>query len=214
MRYFLAIFALALIAVLSVAGFRGSSSRRPPLEVFSDMDRQPKIRPQTRDEFFADRFGSRLPVEGTIARSQPLEVAGQSVYPFEEHPVNTGRVAGTTNYVELSPLRPSAALLARGQERYQIHCLPCHGPQGDGKGITPKYGMVVIGNLHDPRMVRLPDGELYHTLTYGKNLMQGYGANLSVRDRWAILAYVRALQLSHLATLDDVPAEHRSALQP
>lgn len=212
MRYFFALFALVVVAVVSIAGFRGGFSRRPPIEIFSDMDRQPKVRPQTRNDFFADQSGSRPPIEGTIARTTPLKVGAASVYAFEEHAVNTGLVPGTTNFVELNPLPITTELMARGQERYQISCLPCHGPQGDGKGITTKYGMVVIGNLHDPRIARMPDGELFNTISHGKNLMQGYAANIAIPDRWAIIAYVRALQLSHLASLEEVPAEHRAAL--
>jgi len=77
--------------------------------------------------------------------------------------------------------------------------------QGDGKGITTKYGMVVIANLHDPRIVKMADGEIFQTISQGKNLMQGYAANITQKDRWAIIAYVRALQLSRLGSLDDVP---------
>lgn len=212
MRYFLAAFALVIVAVVSIAGFRGGLSRRPPIEIFSDMDRQPKIRPQTRNDFFADKAGSRSLIEGTIARATPLKVGDANVYAFEEHAVNTGKVPGTTNFVELNPLPVTAQFMARGQERYQITCLPCHGTQGDGKGITTKYGMVVIGNLHDPRIVRMGDGELFNTVSHGKNLMQGYAANISVPDRWAIIAYLRALQLSHLASAEEIPAEQRAAL--
>lgn len=212
MRYFLASFALVVVAVISIAGFRGGLSRRPPLEIFSDMDRQPKVRPQTRNDFFADKSGSRPLIEGTVSRATPLKVGDTAVYPFEEHPLNTGRIPGTTNFIELNPLPVTANVLARGQQRFQISCLPCHGPQGDGKGITTKYGMVVIANLHDPRIVRMTDGEIFNTITHGKNLMQAYGANIDVPDRWAIISYVRALQLSHLASAEEVPAEHRAAL--
>lgn len=203
MRYFLACFFLLVLAVVSVAGFRGCTSRRPPIELFADMVRQAKVRPQTASEFFPDAVASRLPVVGTVARNSR----------FEDLPINTGRMPGTTNFVELNPVPITAELLARGRERYEIHCLPCHGAQGDGKGIVPKFGMTIIGNLHDPRIVQMPDGEIYNTLSYGKNQMQGYAANLDVPDRWAVLAYVRALQLSHLASVDDVPAEQRAALE-
>jgi len=202
MRYFLASFVLLVVVVISIAGFRGSLSRRPPIELFADMSRQPKVRPQSHSEFFPDALASRLPVAGTIARGSA----------YEDIPVNTGRVTGTTNFVELNPLPVTAALLARGQERFQINCLPCHGPQADGKGITTKYGMVVIATLHEARLVRMPDGELFHTITRGKNLMPAYGATLPPRDRWAVIAYVRALQLSHLGTLEEVPAEQRATL--
>ncbi len=204
MRYFLAGFICLVVAILAVAGFRGSLTRRPPIEIFSDMVRQPKIRPQNGSEFFQDNhLGSRAIIEGTVARGAA----------YEEIPLNTGRVTGTTNFVELNPLPINAELLARGRERFQITCLPCHGAQADGKGITTKYGMVVIANLHDPRIVRMGDGEIFNTISNGKNLMQGYAANVTIPDRWAIIAYVRALQLSHLGALDDVPAEYRATLK-
>jgi mono/diheme cytochrome c family protein len=203
MRYFLALLAFLVVVVVSVAGFRGGLSRRPPIELFADMVRQAKVRPQTPNEFFADAAASRLPVAGTVARGAP----------FEASPFHTGRLAGTTNFVEVLPVAVTAELLARGQDRFQINCLPCHGPQGDGKGITAKYGMVVLANLHDPRIVRLPDGEVFNTITYGKNLMQAYGPNIPIPDRWAIVAYVRALQLSQLGIELDVPDEHRAALK-
>ena len=212
MRYFLLLFLFAGAAVVSIAGFRGSISRRPPIEVFPDMDRQPKLRPQTANDFFQNGMSSRLPVAGTIARSTPYQVGDQTVYPYEEMPINTGRITGTTNFVETNPLPVTAALLQRGRERFTIYCQPCHGAAGDGKGITSKYGMVNIANFHDQRLVVMPDGEIFNTITHGKNLMLPYGPNVPVPDRWAIIAYVRALQRSRLATLDDVPEQLRSAL--
>ena len=217
MRYLLAGFLLVALAVVTVAGFRGGLSRRPPIEVFADMDRQAKLRPQSANEFFADRFSSRFHAPNTIPRSPAVTVAGQEVRPFEDHPLNTGMVAGTpvgaTNFVELNPLPITAELVSRGRERYAIHCQPCHGAAGDGKGATTKYGMVVIGNLHDPRIVRMTDGEIFNTVSLGKNLMQGYAANILPQDRWAVIAYVRALQLSQLATLEEVPADQQAALK-
>jgi mono/diheme cytochrome c family protein len=202
MRYFLAGLALLVLVVVSVAGFRGGLSRKPPIEIFPDMDRQAKLRPQTAEGFFADGLSSRKPVAGTIARGQP----------FRDIPLNTGRQPGTTNFVDVLPVSVSSELLARGRERYTIHCAPCHGGQGDGKGVTSKLGMAVVGNLHDPRIVQQPDGEIFATITGGKNLMQGYASNLAIADRWAIVAYVRALQLSRLASLEEVPAELRADL--
>src|SRR5205823_14965829 len=98
MRYFLLIFALSVIVVMAIAGKRGSTSRRPPIEIFSDMDRQPKLRPQTFNEFFPDHLSSRLPVAGTIARSKPRLINGKDVYPYEDSSVNTGKIPGTTNF--------------------------------------------------------------------------------------------------------------------
>jgi mono/diheme cytochrome c family protein len=114
--------------------------------------------------------------------------------------------------VELLPVTVTAELLARGRERYTIHCAVCHGATGDGKGVTAKYQMVGMASFHDPRLVTMPDGEIFNTITHGKNQMGAYGPNVKVQDRWAIIAYVRALQRAHLATLDDVPEPARAVL--
>ncbi|TMP96443.1 MAG: cytochrome c [Verrucomicrobia bacterium] len=213
MRYFLLGCLLCGVVVVSIAGFRGGKTRRPPIELFPDMDRQPKLRPQAHNSFFTDQLSSRLPVEGTVARSKPVVVEGREVYPFEDTPLNTGRVPGTTNFVETLPLPVSEQLLARGQQRYTINCSPCHGAAGDGKGVTAKYNMLAMANFHDPRLVKMPDGEFFNTITYGKNLMGAYGANVTVMDRWAIVAYVRALERSRLASVEDVPEGVRSTLR-
>ena len=213
MRYFLSVFILLCVVVVSIAGFRGDKSRRPPIELFPDMDRQPKLRPQTHSSFFSDQLSSRLPVEGAIARSRPVVLGGKEIYPFEDNPLNTGRIPGATNFVETIPLPLTEQLLARGQQRYAINCAPCHGAAGDGKGITARYGMIAMANFHDARLVKMPDGEIFNTITYGKNLMGAYGPNVTVTDRWAIIAYIRALERSRLALLDDVPEALRSTLR-
>src|SRR6185503_7947984 len=189
MRYFLLVFGVTVIAIMVVAGFRGDTSRRPPIELFPDMDRQPKLRPQAHNSLFADQLSSRLPVEGTVPRSQPTVVANKEIYPFEDNPLNTRRVPGTTNFVETIPLPVTEQLLARGQQRYIINCAPCHGASGDGKGITSKYNMLAMANFHDARLVKMPDGEIFNTITHGKTLMGGYGLNVTIADRWPILAY-------------------------
>jgi hypothetical protein len=202
MRYFFTVFVLLVVLVAGVAGFRGGLSRKPPLEVFPDMDRQLKLRPQSRSELFADRRGSRLPVEGTIARGAP----------YEDIPLNTGRVTGSTNWVETGPLPVTIAWLNRGRERFQIHCSPCHGPLADGNGITKRYGMATLANLHEPRIVQMPDGEIFNTISRGKGLMASYADQVSLTDRWAIIAYLRVLQRSRLGKIDDVPETVRSTL--
>ena len=213
MRYFLLILALVVVTVVAVAGKRGALSRRPPIEVFPDMVRQPKIRPQTRNSFFPDQFSSQVPVAGTIPRTAALQVGTNLVYPWQDLPVNTGRITGTTNFLEINPLPVTAELLRRGQERFDIHCAACHTRMGDGNSVAKRIAaMPVVANLHDKRIVELPDGEIFNTISYGKNLMQGYAANLNVGDRWAIIAYLRALQLSRLGLIDDVPEAVRSTL--
>jgi hypothetical protein len=204
MRYFFLTMLLVVATVLSVAGFRGGLSRKPPLEIFPDMKRQPKLRPQKPSEFFADETTSRLPVPGTIPSGALLE----------DSPVSTGRVPGTTNWVEINPLPVGAELLARGRERFTIYCSPCHSAAGDGNGIATKYGMLRAGNLHDPRIVRMPDGEVFNTVTVGKNLMPAYASQVVVTDRWAVIAYIRALELTRLGTVEDVPAQQRTILKP
>jgi mono/diheme cytochrome c family protein len=204
MRYYFIILLLVVVAVVGVAGFRGGISRQPPLEIFPDMKRQPRLRPQKPNPFFADERSSRLPVPGTIARGSP----------FEDIPVNTGRATGTTNWVETNPLPVSAELLARGRERYVIYCSRCHGETGDGNGITTKYGMLRAGNFHDPRLIRMADGEIFNTVTAGKNLMPSYASQVTLTDRWAVIAYVRTLQRTRLGTLDDVPEAIRPSLKP
>ncbi len=160
MRYVLLFFALSAVMVVAIAGKRGERSRRPPIEIFPDMDRQPKLRPQTVNAFFKDRLSSQLPVAGTVARGSP----------YEDSPVNTGRIPGTTNFVATIPV-----------------------PQR--------------------KLIQQADGELFNTITYGKSLMGAYGANLSINDRWAVVAYVRALQRSWLGFIDDVPGPERAALK-
>lgn len=213
MRYFLAILVLAIIATVSVLGFRGSHFRKPPLYIFPDMERQAKLRPQKPNGFFPNGISSQIPVEGTIARSTPLETVNGPVFPFEDSPVNTGRVTGTTNFVEVNPLPITGSLLERGRQRFTINCSPCHGQLGDGNGITKKVGgMAVVANLHDRRIVEMTDGELFFVVTHGRNLMGAYGPTMTVADRWAAVAYLRALQLSRLASLEDVPPDLRANL--
>jgi mono/diheme cytochrome c family protein len=186
-----------------VAGKRGDMSRRPPIELFPDMDRQPKLRPQAANSFFQDGLSSQQPIAGTIARGSA----------WQDSPENTGRIPGTTNFVATIPVPVTQQLLARGQQRFNINCAPCHGTQGDGKGVTTKFGMTVIADLHDVQARKVPqqsDGELFNTISNGKLLMQGYAANVTIADRWAIIAYVRALQRSHLGLMDDVPAAERA----
>jgi len=214
MRYFISI--LLTVMVLSVAGFamlglQGRLSRKPPLEVFSDMDRQLKLRPQKPFAFFSNGVSSQLPPAGTIAQSTPIQTAGGPVYSFEDSPVNTGRAVGATNFVETNPMKVDGVLLARGHERFDIYCAPCHGRLGDGNGITKKIGdMPAVANLHDKRIVTMPDGEIFNTISNGKGLMGAYGPLVPTKDRWAIVAYLRALQLSRLGSLDDLPAEQRN----
>ncbi len=214
MRYFIALFAVSVAAVIALLGFRGSHFRKPPLYIFPDMEFQLKLRPQAPSGFFPNGRTSQLPVPGTIARAVPVQTASGPVFPFEDAPVNTGWVVGTTNFVEHNPLQITSALLKRGQQRYTINCAPCHGGLADGNGITRKIGaMAVVANLHDKRIVEMPDGELFYVITHGRNLMGSYGAQVSIEDRWAVVAYLRALQLARLGEPEDLPPQLRTLLK-
>lgn len=214
MRCFLLIFLTVCAVVVGIAGFRGHLSRKPPIEIIQDMNRQFKLRPEAPDNFFANGRTSQLPPPGTVGRSQPIQSDNGPVYPYEDSPVNTGLITGTTNFVATNPLPVTPALLRRGREQFEIYCTPCHGALGDGNGITKKLGdMPAVANLHDPRIVDMTDGELFNTITRGKALMAAYGPTVSIKDRWAIIAYLRALQLSWLGTTNDLPPAERAALK-
>jgi mono/diheme cytochrome c family protein len=201
-------------AVVGIAGFRGGLSRKPPLEIFADMNNQPKLRPQRPADFLPNGVSSQLPPPGTVARTQPIRTVDGMVYSFEDAPVNTGKISGTTNFIETNPLPVTAHLLARGHERFDIYCSPCHGKLGDGNGITKKIGdMPAVANLHDERIVMMTDGEIFNTITHGKNTMGAYGPLIPTQDRWAVVAYLRALQLSWLGSMDDLSAKQQAALK-
>ncbi len=206
---------LTVVAVgVGIAGRRGRLSRQPPIEVFPDMDRQLKLRPAQPNDFFANGLSSQLPPRGAVARSEPLQTVTGPVYAYEDAPVNTGRVTGTTNFVETNPLPVNGQLLQRGRERFNIYCTPCHGALGDGSGITKKIGsMPAVANLQDKRIVEMADGEIFNTITLGKGLMGAHGPLVPVADRWAIIAYLRALQLSQLGSVADLPPDQQAALK-
>ncbi|MDB6056954.1 MAG: cytochrome [Verrucomicrobiales bacterium] len=221
MRYFYLGFILTVATIIGLLGFRGGMSRKPPLEIFPDMVRQAKLRPQTPSDFYKDNWSSRPHPDGTVARTKPYMIAGEqlkldgkAVYPYQETPLSTGRINGTTNFTELSPVPVSAKLIDRGQERYNIYCQPCHSPTGNGQGVTGKFGVGGIADLHSRRIVEMTDGQIFYTITHGSptGLMGPYGPMISVEDRWAIVSYVRALERSQLATMADVPEADRAAL--
>ena len=203
MRYFLLIFGLTVLAVMAVLGKRGDQFRKPPLEIFPDMDRQPKYRPQQPSLVFANNRTSQEPVPGTVARGEP----------YQNNAVNTGLIPGTTNFIVSIPLPVTEQLLARGRQRFDIYCLPCHGPVGDANGIVKKYGYATVKSLHDKLVVLQPDGEIFNTISHGKATMFPYNSQIAIEDRWAIVAYVRALQRARLATPEEVPAPLQAGLK-
>lgn len=206
----LGLFALTAVAVVSIAGFRGAATTRTPIELFPDMDRQPKLRPQTASAFsaFADGRSSRTVPVGTVAQRNGFS---ENAY-WEDNAFNTGKE--NSAFVEVGPVPVTAEFLARGQQRFNIYCQPCHGAQADGNGgITKKLGMSTVANLMDQRIIKMNDGEIFNTITHGKATMMGYATQVLPEDRWAIIAYLRALQLSRLGFEADVPAPELAKLK-
>jgi mono/diheme cytochrome c family protein len=110
------------------------------------------------------------------------------------------------------PLEVTSELMERGQQRFNITCAMCHGAAAAGNGITKQYGLATVVSLQDERIRKMSDGEIFNTITNGKNTMMAYGPNIIVPDRWAIIAYLRALQRSQTGVIADVPPEHRADL--
>lgn len=187
---------LAAIGTLTLAGCSKFTSRSTPIWVWDDMKKQDKYKSQMSSAFFADGRASRRPVAGTVA----LETyRADEVY-------STGINADNT-YVARNPETISTELLLRGQQRFNIYCAPCHDKTGTGKGIVPAKATWIPGNLHEDRIMNFVDGEVYHVITAGRRSMPGYRFQVSERDRWAIVAYVRALQRTWNGSLEDVPAD-------
>ena len=185
--------ALAL-AALAVGGCRGEISQEPPVAVIRNMYFQPRYSPQAKSEFFQDKRTMRQPVEGTLAREMETSpLLGQ------------GRTADGAGFVDSIPIAivqrvgDMDKLVTRGAGRYGIYCVPCHDGVGTGKGMVIQRAANQAfqpPSFHDDRLRKMTDGQLFQTITYGANNMPPYGPQLPVDDRWAIVAYVRALQVS------------------
>ena len=192
------------LALLGVVGCRGEKATEPPIHLQRNMFTQDKGKPQRENPFFADHRTQRPPVEGTVAVSAADPTS----------PVQTGRDADGA-LVKKSPVPVTMDLMRRGQERFNIYCAPCHSKSGGTPGIVVirAAGSVVKPPPYwDERLRKEPDGHFFDVITNGKNSMPSYAHQIPVDDRWAIVAYVRALQRTHAATPDDVPPEQRSNL--
>lgn len=223
LRYFFLIFGFLVVLVVAIAGWRGQKSSRPPIEVFPDMDRQPKVKAQDPSEFYADGRAARLPVAGTVPMGyempEPNVADGAaSKSPYTRIDFSTGTDYENTGMMGDRwgtgfPHEVTTDVMARGQERYAIFCAVCHGATGAGNGMAQKFGVNTVQSLLQERMRVMADGEIFNTISHGKNTMLGYGDRIPVPDRWAIIAYMRALQKSQGgATLDDVPESERAQL--
>ena len=165
-----------------------------------DMQDQPKYKPLGPNTFFADGRDSRPLPANVIARDELDEV----------NPSHTGAQNGT--FLNIIPEPINAALLQRGRDRFDIYCSPCHGRTGDGYGMIRQRGFWIPSNLHTDRLRAVPPGYLFQVITNGYGAMPDYRDQIAAHDRWAIVAYLRALQLSRHATLTDVPPDARRQL--
>jgi len=213
MRYAYYTLAFLVVLLVSVMGFRGMPATRPPIEVFPDMDHQAKYKPQAESKFFADGRADRPLPPGTVPYGRSADLADPAFLKADD--VHYAGKNPDGSFVRGIPadLAVNEAFIRRGQGRFEIYCAPCHGKLGDGKGITKEYGMVATPSYHDDRLRTMPEGEIFNTITNGKNTMFSYADKLSPDERWAVIAYVRALQRARKATIDDVPLEQRGGLK-
>jgi mono/diheme cytochrome c family protein len=208
------LFTLVTLVVLSwvplalIMRARVTTSSKPRIHIVPDMDNQPKYKTQSRNALFADRRAMRPPVAGAVARGA---VIGQ-----EE--VMTGKV-GESWVVEI-PVAVDEETLAVGRQRYDIYCSPCHGLAGYGDGMVAKRADELLEgtwtpptSFHTDLIRQREAGHLFNTISNGIRNMPAYGPQIPVEDRWAVVAYLRALQRSQNATTDDVPEDIRAQLR-
>lgn len=207
MRKFLVFFVLAVIAVVALMGIRGRTFTSPPLEIFTDMKRQYKLKPQGENQFFADGRNDRANPTGTVA-TQPDHLAGQIQTPayIGDPVVATGKNTDGTFYKGI-PIPVTLASLAEGKKKFEINCAACHGYLGLGNGVTQAFGMLATANLQQERIVNMPEGEIFNTVSNGKGQMLGLKNKLNTYERWNVVAYLKALQLSQNQTTEALPAK-------
>jgi mono/diheme cytochrome c family protein len=208
----LVLVALSLIPMGLIYKSLHARKNTPRIQIVYDMDQQYKYKNQTSNPFFADGVSDRIPPAGTVARGR--------LYADEAFGKGFRQTGGDTVYVAEFPLPVTDALMQRGRERYDIFCATCHGLSGNGSGLV-HLAAAKLGegtwtpptNLTTATVVERPVGHIYNTIANGIRSMPAYGSQIDPEDRWAITAYVRALQLSRNATIDDVPASERAVLK-
>jgi mono/diheme cytochrome c family protein len=194
---------IALITAGFLSGcFRGTPSEKPPIHLNPNMDDQPKYQAMEESRFFADKSSLRTPVAGTVARGE----LNSDINYFQ------GKDAEGILIKDL-PLPLTAHLLNRGRERFDIYCAPCHGAAGDGTGIIVKKGYMPPPTFHQQRLREVADGHIFDVISNGIRNMPTYGHQVAVSDRWAIVAYIRALQRSQNFMLEDIPEDIQGELE-
>jgi len=215
MRIFLAIYVFAIIATVSILGFRGSTNTKPPLEVFPDMDRQARYKPQAENEFFGDGRNDRPVPAGTVARGDYYNQVEVFSADFADKRLGDTAFHDGRNpdgsLVATMPLEPTYQLIEQGRQKYEIFCTACHGSAGDGNGVTKPYG-VLAASYHTDLLRNIEDGHIYDVIMNGKGLMLPLSDRISPEEGWSIVLYVRALQLSQNADAELLSEAQRSEL--
>tara|TARA_B100000965_G_scaffold81552_1_gene65199 strand:+ start:305 stop:979 length:675 start_codon:yes stop_codon:yes gene_type:complete len=206
MRYIILAIILGGLLIVGMFGSRGHKFKETPVELFNDMDRQDRVNAQSTSDFFADGVGARKPVEGTypIGFSIPDKPfsEGDAVvdgFSLKGTYFNSGQLGDYYGEGLPKEIKLDKEFLDRGKQRYGIYCAVCHADSGDGNGVIRPFGNggpIPIANLHEARFAEssYPNGEIFSVITMGRGLMGGYGGAIPAKDRWAIIAYVRALQ--------------------
>jgi mono/diheme cytochrome c family protein len=201
MRYVYLVTLFVVVLTVSLLGFRDRRFTSPPMDVFPEwafpgMKRQPKYKAQAPSPFFADGRADRPLPAGVVARGDLRE---------DDHLYRGKNADGSWARGFPAGINVDMKFMQRGQERFTIYCSPCHGMLGDGNGVVKKYG-VNASSYHDDRIRQMAEGEIYNTITNGSvsKLMLPYADKLVPEDRWAVIAYVRALQRAQMGTAADV----------
>jgi mono/diheme cytochrome c family protein len=174
-----------------------------------NMHNQNKLEPYEASAFFADGQGSRPTPAGTV----PRNAYGEEIAPYTGLVVTPAPPMQTSQAMTTTAPPVTMELLRRGQQRYNIFCSPCHGRTGDGLGMIVRRGYKQPPSFHDPRLRSAPADHFVTTMTEGFGVMPSYAEEVSLQDRWAIAAYIRALQYSQNAHLADIPADRRQAVE-
>lgn len=194
------IVAAMLVGAGLLSACRGRPSEQPPIHLNQNMDFTTNFQPQEANYFFKDKRSMRPLVPGVVARGSL----------HEDDAFSKGRQG--EEFVTALPMPLTMELMSRGQERYNIFCTPCHGRTGQGNGIVVSRGMIPPPNFFaDERVLTMPIGQYFDVITNGARTMPAYGRAIPPEDRWAIAAYVRALQQSRNARLEDVPPDVASS---
>ncbi|MFC1725782.1 c-type cytochrome [candidate division KSB1 bacterium] len=189
-------------AALHFSCFRGTPSDKTAVHLVPDMDNQDKFKSQGEAAVFENRSAMRMPVKGTVARKETEKIEGYYTGKTEKG-----------DYLEKIPVPVTMQFLKHGQERYNIYCSACHSRIGDGKGLVVNKGFYEAATFHSDSLRNVPDGYIFHIISNGTRKMPALKHQVPVGDRWAVTGYVRVLQRSQNAEIEDIPEDIRNKIK-